>query len=203
MPINATRSDQNYDPIPAGTHVGRIYQIIHIGTVEYLYKGETKRANKARITFELPNLKQVFKEGEEAKPRVISQDYTLSTGERANLRKLIEAVVGTALSDDEAARFDIEKLAGSACLLNIQHKDKKDGGSFALIAGTMPLIDGLTVPAQINPTRILNYEEKWDQEFFDNLPDFIKKMMAGSDEYKKLKNQDAHGIEVTPDDIPF
>ena len=41
--------------VPSGTHIARWYSMIHIGTVEWEWQGETKYSNKIRVTFELPH----------------------------------------------------------------------------------------------------------------------------------------------------
>jgi hypothetical protein len=47
--------ERTYELVPAGNHVARLYQIIHIGTNSYEYKGEMKKSDKVRLTFELCN----------------------------------------------------------------------------------------------------------------------------------------------------
>src|SRR3954447_9416571 len=81
-----------HDPVPAGNHVARLYQIIHVGTVPSTYKGEARMSDQIRLTFELCNEKKEFKEGEGEKPLSISTRFeTYSMGKKSNLRKLVEA----------------------------------------------------------------------------------------------------------------
>ena len=54
-------------------------------------------------------------------------------------------------------------------------------------------------PAQVNPSKILTYE-KWEQTYFDSLPDFIKDEMKSSVEYKaKFESEEV----VDGDSVPF
>ncbi len=183
--MKAPKQQSMYKIATAGTHIARCYQFIHIGTVEEEYMGEKKDVNKIRLTFELPDEKQVFKEGDEPKPTAISQDYTFSMAPKANLRKLVEGILGTTLTDYEADAFDVDSILGVPCLLNIVHKTSKMGKERAEIANASPLMKGMTAPAQVNPTRILNYE-KFDTEFFETLPSFLKEKMTSSEEYYNM-----------------
>src|SRR5436190_13601596 len=109
MSLTAPRAKSNTD-IPKGNHVARLYQVIHIGTNEFEFKGETKKSDKIRFTFELSNERKVFKEGEEAKPFSVSREFGFSMGPKSHLRPFVESMVGTALFDDEAYGFNFEDL---------------------------------------------------------------------------------------------
>ena len=94
--------------VPSGTHVARCYSMIHIGTVEWEWQGETKYSNKIRVTFELPHEMREFS-GEE-KPMVISKEYTLSLHEKSNLRRDLEGWRGKSFDSKELVNFDITNL---------------------------------------------------------------------------------------------
>jgi hypothetical protein len=76
--MKAKQPERTYELVPAGNHVARLYGILHIGTNSFEYMGETK--------FELSNEREVFKEGEEAKPFSISREFGLTMGQKSNLR---------------------------------------------------------------------------------------------------------------------
>src|SRR6266550_6930129 len=99
---------KSFDPVPAGTHVARLYQIIHIGTVKFEYKGEVKQSDKIRFTFELCNERKVFNEGEEPRPFSISREFGFSISPKGHLRPFIEGMGGAKMHDDEAYNFDID-----------------------------------------------------------------------------------------------
>lgn len=172
--------------IPAGNHVARCYGMIHIGTVtEKNAMGELQTLNKVLIDWELPLEKAVFNEEKGEQPFVFSKDFTLSMNEKANLRKLISSWRGKALSDSEANDFDITKLVGKECMLNIVHKASKDGTkTYANLAGVTPLPKGLECPKQINPTRVLDYDN-WNQEVFLSLPEWLASKISSSKEYNE------------------
>lgn len=175
--------------IPSGNHVARCYGMIHIGTVtEKNAMGELQTMNKVLIDWELPLEKAVFTEEKGEQPFVFSKEFTLSMNEKANLRKLISSWRGKALTDAEASEFDLTKLVGTPCMINIVHKQTKDGSkTYANLAGVTPLPKGLDCPAQINPKRILDYEN-WNQELFMTLPDWLSNKISSSKEYNQKFN---------------
>ena len=158
---------------PSGSHVARCYGMIEIGTVEQVYQGESKKAHKVIIDFELPLETAVFKDGEEEKPFVISKEYTLSFHEKSTLRAHLSSWRGKPFSDSEAGSFDITKLVGIPAMVNVIHKASQDGTkTYANIASISPMPKGLTCPDQVNPSRILAYSN-WNQEVFIGLPDCL------------------------------
>src|SRR3990167_3506765 len=183
--------------IPAGTQLARLYSIVHIGTVSFEYKGEPKEANKVRLTFELPNEMRVFKEGEGEKPMVISSEFSLSMHEKANLRKFIESMVGTALNDDEARDFDVESIIGTTCLLNIVH-EAKNGKEYANIQSVSPLVKGMEAPPAINEPVVLNYDDRWNEEVFRSLPEFLQKKMMETPEWKEKGMETLSDVSFAP-----
>lgn len=177
---------------PVGTHVARVIGIIYVGTV----KGSFGDSFKVRITWELPTETHVFKEGEEAKPFVISREVSLSMGQRSSLRPIIEGIFG-GLKDDEAYAFDVDEIIGKECLINITH-DETEAGTYANVGTVTKLVKGMTCPPAVNEPKILSYE-KWDSEYYETLPGFLKDKISKTPEFKKLKGEDV----VSEDEVPF
>lgn len=183
----------------SGTHIARVIGLINIGTVEELYMGDAKKMQKIRLTFELPDDLHVFKEGDDAKPLVHSEEYTLSMGKKSNLRPIVEGIIGIALTDEEAYGFDVEKLLNLPCLISIKIGKSKKGSDFAKVASTAPLMKGQVCKDAFNPITKLMYDN-WNEAYFQSLPQFIKAKMQTSDEYKKMKGISS---DIKPEDIPF
>jgi len=193
--INATNEGgKTFAPIAPGTYPARCYSMVHIGTVTEEYQGEKKEQNKVRITWELPTELKEFKEGQGEKPYVISKDYTLSLHEKSNLRQTLKSWRGKDFTEDEARKFDITKLLGVACMLSIGNKER-NGNVYAEITAVTPPMKGLSIPAQINPTFEFNYSE-FDFNKFNTLPEWIRKKMETTPEYKK-----AVSLEMNADEI--
>lgn len=209
MAIYATNSATKRELIPAGNYIGRCYQMIHIGTVTEFYQGEPKTLNKVRIGWELPTEKRVFKEENGEQPLVISKEFTLSMNEKSNLRKMLASWRGKDFSEDEIKKFDITKLLGVPCMINIIHKPKASDPTvvYEQIATISPVPKGLAVPGQENKNIVLSYDN-FDQALFDSLPDFIKDKMKGSIEFAAMQQpnhvaQNGHDTNDDLNDLPF
>ncbi len=179
----AQKSKINRVIAPEGTHHAICVGLVEVGTVDSEWQGETKNLHKIRLTFELPDELHDFN-GEE-KPLVVSQEYTLSMGEKANLRKLVEGIIGVAFHDEEAESFNIEELLGKNCLLAIKHKESKTGNKYVIISSASPLMKSMKDKKPFNPIKVLTYE-KWDAEYYSSLPDFLKDAMKATPEYQKM-----------------
>lgn len=190
MAINATTNGNTpRELIPTGNYIARCYKMIHIGTVEEVILGDKKILNKVRIGWELPTELRVFNEEKGEQPLVIDKEFTLSLYEKSALRGVLKSWRGKDFTEEEAKCFDITKLLGVQCMINIIHKPSKRDASkvYEEIAGITAVPKGITVPAQINTTFCLDYDN-FDETKFNSLPDFIKQKMQTSMEYSALIN---------------
>ena len=209
MAINAKNSGTVRELIPAGNYIARCYQMIQIGTVTDIVMGKTVTVQKVRIGWELPNELKVFNEDKGEQPLIISREYNLSMNEKSNLRKDLKSWRGKDFTEEEAKCFDITKLIGAACMLNIIHKPSVSDPSkvYEQISGITGIPKGITVPPAINPVFVLSYDN-FDMIVFEKLPDFIKTKMQGSAEFQAISNpqakeifhQERHGDD---DGLPF
>ena len=176
-----------YSPIPAGNYVARCYSMIDLGTREEEILGQKKIVHKVRVTFELPTELKVFNPEKGEQPCVISKEFTLSMNEKANLRAFLTSWRGKAFTEEEASAFDVTKLLGVPCLLNVIHKQgRKDPSKvFDEIASATPIPKGMVCPPQVNPTFEFSINE-FDQAKFESMPNFLQEKIKGSDEYKAL-----------------
>ena len=203
--MKAPKSEnKTFELVPAGNHVARVFQIIHVGTLEEEYMGESKLVDKIRLTFELPNKTKEFKEGEGEKPYSVSREFTFSMHEKSNLRPIVEGIIGVSLHDEEAESFDFDNLLGKTCLLHVVHKTSRTGREYALIQSASPLPDGMEAPEAVNEAKVYDINEM-TQEEIDAMPQFIKEKMESSKEYQARFNpvRPTTENEVSPDDIPF
>jgi hypothetical protein len=198
--------------IPAGNHIARCYKMIEIGTVPEEYLGQVKKQHKVRIGWELPLELRVFNEEKGEQPFVIDKEYTLSLGEKATLRADLQSWRGKAFTEEEAQGFDITKLLGVPCMLNIIHVPGKTDPTktFQRIASITPLPKGMECPDRINGVFIFELEN-FDLQKYNELPDFIKEKIAQSEQYKAMTHPtpDANDFAEVPagseehDDMPF
>lgn len=203
MAILATTNSTPRELIPQGNYVARCYKMIEIGTVTELINGEQKQLKKVMIGWEFPNDQKVFDETKGEQPIVVSEEYTLSMGEKSNLRKMLESWRGKGFSADEAKSFDISNLIGKPCMINIIHTPKKSDPSkfYDKISSVTGVPKGMSVPPQINNTFILSYDSfDWDK--YNSLPDWIKNKIKASVEFQKLMSFNSGPGNGHPDGRP-
>jgi hypothetical protein len=184
--------------------------MIHIGTIEENYAGETKLQNKVRIGWELPTELKVYSEEKGEQPKVIGKEYTLSLNEKSNLRKMLASWRGKDFTEEEAKRFDITVLVGKPCMLNIIHKPSQKDPSIVYeeIGSISPMPKGFACPDPITPPFVLDYEN-FDTTMFEALPDFIRDKIKKSQEYQNMMHPAESTIggkslaEDSEDDLPF
>lgn len=207
--VSKNTGGTTYEPLEAGNYPARCISMIRIGTIEEEYKGQKKWMDKVTLTFEIPDEQKVFTEAKGMQPYVFSKIFTLSMYEKANLRKVLEAWRGKALTNEQADAFDITALVGKPCLINIIHKQVGDK-TYANIAGISAMPKGMTCSAQINDSVVFNVEE-FDQKVFDSLSEYVQNKIKRSKEYLQLQNPEvthdepeaSSSLEEDDNDLPF
>lgn len=208
MPIIATKSEYPQRALPpTGNHIARCYKMIEIGTVKETIKNEVEFKHKVRIGWELPLETHVFDEKRGPEPFVVEKEYTLSMGEKSNLRRDLKSWRGQDFTDKEAEAFDITVLLGVPCMINIGHKaTQKDPSKFyEEILGITPLPKGTACPAPVNPKMVFELSN-FNQALFDSLPEFIKDKIRSSQEYQLMQMPDAPDMPIEDEmlkDRPF
>ena len=201
--------------VPAGTHVARCYQIIHIGTILDTFQGEEKLVNKVRLVFELPLELADFGKGEQ--PFSIGRDFTLSMHEKSGLRAFVQGWLGKAFSDAEANKFDIATLLGKEGMINVMHRTANTGRTYADIKGASPLVKGMTCPPLVNSAFLLDYDSEdfdlrfkmlpeWLQNKVSTSAEFSNRLDKAADQMNKAKTMlEKSGLVSTDetDDMPF
>lgn len=195
MPIIAENKGSDFVLVPSGNHLARCYAMVQIGTVKEesgIYAG--KEQQKVRISWETPHEMHDFGKG--LQPFTVSKEFTLSMNEKATLRKMLESWRGKAFTEDEAKAFDITKLLGKPCMINVIHKVSGKGSNYADISSIATLPKGLECPDQVNQTFELSFDN-WNSSLFESLPDFIKNKIKSSREYVSMTQP---GHTETPQD---
>lgn len=200
----------NFKKAPVGNHIGRCYQMLDLGTQTSkggMYAG--KVARKILVGWELLGEDSdgqpmtVNVNGKEM-PLTISKEYTLSMHEKASLRKELGAWRGKPFTDEEAKVFDITKLVGAYCMVNVTHSES-GGKEYANVSGLSPLPGALknSKPAGVHAPIIFEIENP-DMEVFDALPDWLKNKVKEAAEWRNVKQVGEVFEEETEDsDIPF
>jgi len=126
----------DFEIAPPGSYAAVCTQIIDMGLQTNGSYGEKRRL---LIKWELG---ETDSRGE---PLQIAQSFTLSLSEKATLRRDLEAWRGRAFTKPELARFDLETLLGTACLISVVHATNGDK-VFANVASIVGLPAGMQPP---------------------------------------------------------
>jgi len=193
-------------------YVARCYSMIILGTT-YNEMFNTS-STKVLIQWELPDcLIEVERDGmKKMLPRAQSATYTLSLNEKATLRKVLESWRGKAFTVEELEGFDISKVVGAPCLLNVIQAENKKGELFNKISTVSKLPRGLACPPQVNPTTLFDITDPaQDLADMEKLPEWIRETIKKSDEYRArttssngVTEYDDEGVAYPSDqDLPF
>jgi hypothetical protein len=164
VPIRVPRGGvegKAFTPCPAGVHAAVCVDVVDLGMKDTGYP-DPKNPAVNRVAHKVRIVWQVAKKMEDGKPFIVSSMYTLSfneyQGKQSNLLRDVTAW-GIDLEDlvDETNEYDVEKLIGRACLLNVVHK-KGETATWANVASLMPLPDGMTAPKPTGYVRVQDRE---------------------------------------------
>jgi len=179
-----------------GAHPARAFRVLDLGTQpgSDLYPNPKK---KIVIFWELSD--ETVEVDGEPKPQIVSEWFTASLHEKSKLRPFLESWRGKPFTAEEAKGFDVAKLLGAPCLLNIIHND--DGR--ARIAGVMRLPKGMTAAEPFNPPVQYSIEDG-ESEVFKSLSERMQDIIRQAEEWRgSAAPESAQGDPVSSDDIPF
>ena len=189
-----TGSEIKYDPVPQGLHNAICYGIFDIGT--HRNKNYDVDQHKIIIVWELPDQRiDIEKDGEKKNlPRAFSNEYTLSLGENSYLRRDLESWRARGFTAQELKGFDIVKLLGVPCQLNIIHKPSKTDPEkiYANLSGVVKAIEGYDNKPE-NPLIYYSIEEH-GKDIPEGIPEWIVNKIKQSKEFQAPDN-------VTPLDV--
>lgn len=195
----------DYEPAPQGMHHAICYRVYDLG-VQYNDKFQ-KSQPKVLIVWELPGVRiDIEKDGvNQNLPRSISKEYTLSLHEKAILRHHLESWRGKAFTPEEEWGFDISKLLGVNCMLQIIH-NVTPTKTYANITNVLPLMKPEDKKNPENELKIFTFDNGFDIP--ENTPNWIKGKIMESEEWqRKFSNNGYSDVPVgtpPPDDgIPF
>lgn len=137
----------DYSPVPMGTHFAVCDMVVDLGKQVTNYQGEESVKHQVYIRWQLPAERVKWKDGDTERegPAVIGKTYTLSLGEKSNLRKDLQAWRGRAFTPDELRGFDIANLAGVAAMVTVTHTEK-DSRTYANVASLGGIPKGMEKP---------------------------------------------------------
>lgn len=197
----------DFSPMPSGNHVAICNMVVDLGkqrTVSQQYGEKIK--HQVWIRWETPDetIEWTDRDGNQRTgPRVIGKTYTVSLHENAALRADLESWRGRPFTREELAGFDISKLLGVPCMVNVTQTEK-NGKTYANVAAVTPLPKALRENPPRSEIGLILYDED-NSGAYEELPDWLKKKI--DEQVKDVVNHQASGPDDwrkdLDDDIPF
>ena len=147
MPMYAKKHNSTFKPCPEGLWPGRCIDLVDKGMKATDY-GPKHQVQIRWIADAEPSRP-------DGKPYMVTAKYNLSMGKKAKLRLAIETWRGKVFTDQEAYSFDIEKLLGVQCQLQVAQKEG-DEGPYAFVQLVMRPAKGQNLPALADYVRECN-----------------------------------------------
>ena len=188
----------DFTPIPEDLHLAICYGIWDLGSQFTNFSDHP--VHQVVIVWEIPEVRGEFeRDGKKVDlPRAISQKYTVSLHEKANLRKALESWRGKKFTDEELKGFDLKKLLGVPCQIQVLH-NVKDGKTYANVGAIIKAPQGKKIAPE-NPLTFFSFEDGKDIPL--NTPQWIKDIITKAEEFKGMR-QDTPPVETDGDSTPF
>jgi len=179
MAVMTSSNSPEKQLVPMGNHRAVCIGVYDLGTQP---GGQFKPKRKVRIVWELCD--ELMADG---RPFVAGKDYTNSLHEEATLRKHLESWRGRKFTSDEVKGFDIAKLLGVNCFLNVIHETFEDGSGkqYGKVTAVASMPKGMPKQAAINPLMEFSIQDS-QGVFPEGMPDWLKKKIEASPEWQTL-----------------
>jgi hypothetical protein len=133
MAITVKYDQKPFTPAPEGLHQAVCCDVIDLGMMDTPWG----RKEKVRLRWQL----------DEASPDTgkrfdVSGIYTKSLSPKANLRQMLETWRAKRFSEPELQGFDLEKLLGVNCQVQVIHKAGEEGQVYANVLAVVPPAKG-------------------------------------------------------------
>ena len=132
MPLVIKESETHFEPAPPGLHQAVCVDVVDLGIVD----GKFGPKRKLKIIWQTKAKNRI---GERFQIRA---SYTQSLSEGSNLRRDLESWRGRSFTPEERKAFDVEKLIGVNCQINVKHNVSKEGRTYANATAVLPAMKG-------------------------------------------------------------
>lgn len=188
----------DFKRVPPGAYIGRCFSLIDLGTQTTNGQFGEKRQHKIRIAWEL------FGDDEQGNPLTIevngrtmpltiSKGYTVSLHEKSSLRRDLAAWRGRDFTEEEANAFDVSKLVGAYCMVNVVSTEN-NGKTYSNVAGLTPLPGALknVKPVPVHENILFDLDDP-DMTIFNGFHEKLKEVI------KKAPEWQGGDIPIPPD----
>ena len=207
MAFIATDSgSSNFKRVPSGAFIGRCYSLIDLGTQHSEGQYGPKDQHKIQIGWEL------FGEDDDGQPLTVDVDgrtmpmtikksYTVSLHEKSGLRRDLASWRGRDFTDEEAKAFDISKLMGAYCMVNVTTSEN-NGKTYSNVAGLTKLPTALkdAKPAPVHGNILFDMDNP-DMALFESFHEKLQEAIKRAPEWKGSKAAKSDYDETV--EIPF
>ncbi len=195
--VKGSEKTSSFPSVSVGVHKARCVKVIDLGTQRNEFEGKVSWKPQLLVIWETPD-----QTNDTSEPLTISKFYTKSLHEKSKLSIDLTSWRGRPFSATEIKAFDIAKLVGVECLLNvIQGKKRTQIGSI------MPLPKGDKIAEQYHTSVLFDLEEfqKGKKETFNQLSEGIRKIILSSKELEGLEVGDDNNGSTTigQEPVPF
>ena len=139
-PMKPGTSSGDWELPPAGNMAAVCVALIDLGTQQDSWQGQPKDAHQLAIVWELAGMVSA----KTGKNHVVCKKFNASLHPKANFRKALETWRGQPIRDDED--FDIFKIVGAPCLLQVSHDKTNSGNDIYYIDAVTGLPKGMAKP---------------------------------------------------------
>lgn len=199
----------DYKRVPSGAFIGRCYSLIDLGTQRTEGQFGVKDQHKIQIGWEL------FGEDDDGQPLTIEREgvtmpmtikksYTVSLHEKAALRRDLASWRGKDFTDEEAKAFDVTKLIGAYCMVNVTTSEN-NGKTYSNVGGLTKLPTALkdAKPAPVHKDIIFNLDSP-DMDVFNSFHEKLQEAIKRAPEWKHNgKASQTGGLAEMSDDVPW
>lgn len=137
MPLLAKAKAGDFTAAPEGLWPAVCCDVVDLGMVMNAQWGEK---HMIKIIWQLEEIDPKSK-----KPFIVIRRFGLSLSEKSHLRPILESWRGKKFTTEELAGFDLEKLIGANCQVQVIHNILKDGAVFANVQAVVPVAKNATM----------------------------------------------------------
>ena len=205
--IASDSGGSNFKRVPSGAFIGRCYSLIDLGTQHSEGQYGPKDQHKIQIGWEL------FGEDDDGQPltveyegktmpMTIKKSYTVSLHEKSGLRRDLASWRGRDFTDEEAKAFDISKLMGAYCMVNVTTSEN-NGKTYSNVAGLTKLPTALkdAKPAPVHGNILFDMDNP-DMALFEGFHEKLQEAIKRAPEWKGSKSAATSDYDETAE-IPF
>jgi hypothetical protein len=143
--MKPTSGNGEWELPPAGNMGAVCIALIDLGTQRDSYMGKPKDAHQLVIVWELPGMVST----KTGKNFLVCEKFNASLHPKASLRKTLGSWRGAPVKEDE--EFDLYKIVGAVCLLQVSHDKTNSGNDVYSIDAVTGLPKGMPRPVATFP----------------------------------------------------